>query len=273
MNRYAFKAGILPLLALAWAAPAGAAMFWQPIPSSHGNIQHNRMAAKQLNLHDGYSADVRFMHADLEVQTLSLDDDKITLHPTGKNNYHVLTAHRTRGKLHETAIRYLFLHGKPTGHSPSELTAAGKAQLEIVPSPLPREHWHYQGSKQALFRILFRGQPLTDHAVTITSGNGTAMRATTDAEGVIQLTVPDDFAAIKPGRMHNPPAEWQLTVQHNYNGQQYQTTLTAPYYVNPHHWQTLSWGVAATGGAMIPALFMLIRRQKNRANTNKKRGE
>ncbi|MDQ6997955.1 MAG: hypothetical protein Q9M17_04505 [Mariprofundus sp.] len=263
------KAGLLSILALVWVAPAGAAMHWKPEPASNSGMQHDRMAAKHFMLHNGDNASVRFMHADLEVQNVLLENGQLALKPTGKNNYHVLVAKREHGNVHETAIRYLFLHGKPTGHSPSELTAASKAELEIVPSPLPREHWHYQGNQQAHFQILFQGKPLVGHAVAIETSHGAVMQATTDAQGMFQITVPDDFTLIKKGRMHNPPAEWRITVQHEQDGQQYSTILTAPYYVDPNHWQPLSWGLMAVGVAMLLALFVLIRRQK-KVSSNKR---
>ncbi len=247
-------------------------MFWQPMPHQHSGMQHDRLAAKHVALHDGDGASVRLIHADLKAQDMALKNGKLDFKPTGKNNYHVLVAKRGHGNQHETAIRYLFLHGKPTGHSPSELTAVSKAELDIVPAPLPREHWHYQGNQQAHFQILFQGKPLADHVVTIHTSHATSMQAITDAQGMIQVTVPDDFTAIKPGRMHNPPAEWQLTVQQMQNGQQYRTTLTSPYNVDANHWQSLSWGVTTAGGGMLLGLVMLIRRQKKAPINNRGRG-
>ena len=247
-------------------------MFWQPAVHEHGGMQHDRMAAKQVVLHDGDGANVRFMHADLKVQDMVLDNGKLSFKPTGKNNYHVLIASRNHDHVHETAIRYLFLHGKPTGHSPSELTSINKAALEIVPSPLPREHWHYQANQQAHFQILFQGKPLVEHVVSIHTNHGTTMQATSDAQGMIQVTVPDDFTAIKPGRMHNPAAEWQFTAQHIQNGQQYRTTLTAPYYVDVNHWQSLSWGMTTAGGGMLIGMIMLVHRQRRKKVSGIKRG-
>jgi len=247
-------------------------MFWQPIPSQHSGMHHDRMAAKHFVLHNGDGAGVRVLHPDLQEQVLELKHGQLSFKATGKNNYHALIASRDQNHVHETAIRYLFLHGKPTGHSPSELTAASKAVLDIVPSPLPREHWHYQGNQQVRFQILFQGKPLAGHAVSIHTSHETDMQATTDAQGMIQVTVPDDFTAIKPGRMHTPPAEWQFMVQHMQNGEQYRTTLTAPYYVDANHWQLLSWGGLTAAGGMLLGIIMLVRRQSRKKSSGIKKG-
>ena len=267
-----FRAGLFPFLILAWIPSATATMYWQPSPHQHGSMQHDRMAAKHFVLHGGDGASVRFLHSDLKEKTLKLEHGQLSFKPTGKNNYHALIASRNHDNIHETAIRYLFLHGKPTGHSPSELTSINKSALEIVPSPLPREHWHYQGNQPARFQIRFEGEPLAGHVMSILTSNGTEVQATSDAQGMIQVTVPNDFTAIKPGRMHNPPAEWQFTVQHVQNGELYRTILTAPYYVDARHWQSLSWGMTTTGGGMLLGVIMLVRRQRRKQASDIKRG-
>ena len=249
----------LLLLTLFGIVPAAQAMYWQPAPHKHSG----RMAAKMLHLDDGAGAQAYLMHPDLERQSLGTIDQQgdLKFKPSGKENYHALVAVREQEKLTEVAIRYLFLHGKPTGNSPSELTHSDKAELEIVPNPLPREHWRYASNQKVEFVVRFRGQPLANFPVKVNTSNGSSLEFRTDREGLLRVRVPDDFKVVKAGRRNNPPAEWRIAVEHENDGFRFRTVLSADYHADPNHWQPLSWGLIAMAGGIIFTGALTFRRR------------
>lgn len=236
------------------------AMQWQPAPHRHDG----RMAAKMMVLDQGAGAESYLLHPDLEKQPLGAVDQHgvLKFRPSGKENYHALLAVRESGTLTEVAIRYLFLHGKPTGNSPSELTHSDKAELEIVPNPLPREHWRYASNQNVEFLVRFRGRPLGNFPVSVATSNGSQMDARTDANGRLRIEVPDDFAVVKAGRRNNPPAEWRIEVSHEDAGGRFKTVFSAAYHADPSHWQPLSWGLAAVAGGMLFSGVINLRRRR-----------
>ncbi|KAA3626052.1 MAG: hypothetical protein DWQ09_17605 [Proteobacteria bacterium] len=228
--------------------------------SSHG--RHRR--PETLNLHGSAGAQLSMWRSDLQRVELKADNDALVVRPTGVDNYHAVVAERTQGNLHESAIRYLYLNGKPAGRSPAELVAIDKLPLEIVPAPLVREHQRYLSDRIANYQLHYRGQPLANTPVRLETSNGTQADLTTDGEGRIELRLPEDFTHIEIGRRNNPPADFVLRARHTENGKEYRTSLSAPYYVNPQHWQSNSAGLAAalSGFAVGLGILGLTRRRE-----------
>lgn len=239
----------LILLLSALLSPAQAALTWQPAPAGDG---HPR--AKALLLKDGEGARVRLILPSLTEKTLEIEDRPLVLRGTGMDNYHALVASRSTGPLHETAIRYVYLHGKPSGHSPSALTAAHKARLEIRPDPLPREHWRYQANHPAAWQLLFDGRPLAEAEVMLATSQGSRLALNTDARGRLRTALPDDFAETKPGRRGNRPAEFVLEARHQAGEETFITRLSAAYSVDDGHWKPTSAGAAVLGGGLLLGL-------------------
>lgn len=238
------------LLVLAiWLSPAQAALIWEPAPSGD---DHGRGTG--LLLADGQGAEARLILPDLSEREVALEEGSLTLSGTGMDNYHALVATRDDGDVHETAIRYVYLHGKPSGHSPSELTTADKARLEIRPDPLPREHQRYQANHQAAWRLLFDGRPLTEAAVTLSTSHGSRLERETDARGRLQVELPDDFPETHPGRRANRPAEFVLQVRHQEDGGTFVTRYSAAYFVDDGHWKPTWAGFAVLGGGLFLGL-------------------
>ena len=243
------------------AAPA-AAMHWQPAPKKPG-MHQNRMAAKEFVLTQPDGAVLSILHPDLvSTKLVSSEHGRVKVKSTGKDNYHALIASRQAGNSTETAIRYVYMRGKPSGHSPSELVASSKSELEIVPAPFPREHSRYQSNDQRFFRLLFKGEPLAGHNVNVETSFGTTFYANSDETGLLNITIPDDFTNVKTGRRNNPAAEWRITAVHNQGVHSYLTVVSAPYSVNPSHWQPLSWGLLTVAGGMLVTGMMSVRRRK-----------
>ena len=243
------------------AAPA-AAMHWQPAPKKPG-MQQNRMAAKEFILTESDGAVLKVLHPDLVSSDLIAGENgKVSVKLTGKGSYHALIASKKAGNSSETAIRYVSLRGKRHGHSPSELMASAKSELEIVPAPFPREHSRYQSNQQRKFKLLFKGKPLAGHNVHVETSFGTTFYANSDETGLLNLTIPDDFTDLKVGRRNNPAAEWRITAVHNQGGHSYRTVFSAAYSADPSHWQPLSWGLFIVAGSMLVTGIMSVRRRK-----------
>jgi len=244
---------------------------WNPKPASSGHDGHSRGGPVTLYLDDGEGAELKLWSSTLQQLSLEQSSDmgKVVLPKTGVDNYHALLAIRSSEQLVETAIRYKYMRGKPSGHSPSELTATAKSALEIVPRPLPREHWRYTGNRPANFTITYNGMPLKDAWVGLTTRNGTTLEATSDAQGEVSFRVPDDFTRVVPGRNNNPEGEFIVRTGHVDDGRLYRTNLTANYRVDPAHWQSNGVALFMLGSGFAAGL-LITRRRSTTSSKGKK---
>lgn len=249
---------VFALLAMACAAPAWTApSAADPQPADRpaagrahqGHGTHTARRAKRIPLENAEGADVTLWKPDLSTAPLTARDGKVDLNPTGLDSYHAVVAERERAGVTETVIRYEYLNGRRTGRSPAELTAAVKADFEIVPDPLPREHARYLTANPAAFLVRYRGAPLAGAAVTLDTSHGSALEGVTGADGRVRFRLPDDFPEVKPGRANNAAAELRVGSTHRAGDRTYRTVLTAAYHVDPAHWQSFEGGllIAAAG--------------------------
>lgn len=232
---------------LAWAAPSSTE---DKKPSDRpAHSTHQGRGMKQVVLENAEGAAITLWKPDLTTAPLAAEHGHISLRPTGMDNYHAIVAEQDWGKSKEVLIRYEYMQGKPSGRSPSELTAAVKTDFEIVPDPLPREHSRYMTGRPASFLVRYRGEPLSGIPVTLTTSNGSTVQAATNADGLVRFELPDDFPVVKPGRANNRPAEMQVGSEHQADNHSYSTVLSAQYYVNPQYWQSFEVGllIAAIG--------------------------
>ncbi len=216
-------------------------------PGGHGG--HNPRRGKTVFLQDHAGAKLWMITPTLEERPLALDDEqgKLKIPATGMVSYHALLATRQEEGLHESSLRYVYLRGKPTGRSPAELMANNKLPLEIVPDPMAREHGRFYGQEEKSFIVRYKGKPLSNAWVGLVSSNGSNLEANTDAEGRVSFVLPDDFKNVRTGRSNNKPGDFLLRTGHVDEGVLYRTNFSAPYSVNPSHWQSSSVG-----------LFMLV---------------
>ncbi|MDD3448339.1 MAG: hypothetical protein PHF72_04835 [Gammaproteobacteria bacterium] len=233
--------------------------------AGHGGGRRGTM----LVLANADGAQVTYWKPDLTRQSLELGMmGHLALPGTGMDNYHAVVAERDWGNLKETFIRYVYAFGKPSGHSPAELAAAVKTELEVVPDPIPREHYRYMADDRWSFLVRYQGRPLAGSQVLLSTSNGSLLEGLTDAAGRVTFRLPDDFAEVEAGRVNNPPAELGVIARHQEGGREWVTTLTAPYHADPAHWQSLSAGVAIAGFGFLVGGMAGFRR----GNDNKKRG-
>lgn len=156
-------------------------------------------------------------------------------------------------------IRYEYQNGRPTSHSSRELLAAAKTELEIVPDPVPREHYRYQANKRWGFLVRFRGDPVVGAAVLLTTEHGSRLEGSTDSEGRVSFVLPDDFPEVHPGRDANAPAEMTLYVDRGAAPKRYRTRLNAAYHADPGHWRSLPWGVGVVALGLLAGLAGTLR--------------
>ncbi len=218
--------------------------------SPHATMQHRRgPRSVVLNIDD--DAKATLWKPDLSTVPIRVVGRKVTLPSTGMDNYHALVASRHNGRKTEVAIRYEYLRGKPSGHSPRELLAATKSALEIVPDPIPREHYHYFSGQTWDFIVRFRGKPLPGTEIHLKTSNGSRLKAVSDDEGRVSLRLPDDFQDAREGIRDRRSAEFELLVSHEENGHEYQTILNADYRVNPKLWRSHGLGIVVTGAGLL----------------------
>ena len=248
-----------------------AVMKWQPAPMKHHKgMDHSRMAAKSFQLTEHHDAKVFFWKPDLKSKLLPLDNDQVKVKPTGMDNYHALVAKRRSNNLTEVAIRYPYMRGKPSGFSPKRLTGGVKASYEIMPAPLPREHRRYNAAKDAVFVLRYEGQPVKNTAAILTTANGTTLKATSDRNGAIRFTLPDDFSETKPGRRNNKPAEFVVFSEYSNKDRIYKTSFSAPYHVDPSHWRSTQLGTAVLVFGFLSGV-VITRRNRKTSNNDKGR--
>lgn len=135
-------------------------------------------------------------------ETVPVQDGAFTVAAGKVGNYHWLQAGETSqlGVVTASTAHYF---ANP-GPAPTAMLHLAKAELEIVPQPLPREHWRYRAGETWAFLVRFRGQPLADMGVRLETSGGTQQVFRTDAEGVVRVRFPADVAepAARGGHDH-----------------------------------------------------------------------
>lgn len=226
--------------------------------AGHGGHGHRR--APEVHLRSGEGSAVRLWTPELEEREIEPEEaERILIKPTGLNSYHALVAIREDGGATEVAMRYFYFNGKPATKTPSALVAAEKAVLEIVPDPLPREHWRYLSGEPVRFLIRYRGTPLGEQTVSLYTSNGTLLEGRTDGEGRWEVVLPDDFVDVRTGRSHNRPGDFVVRTALVSEGHTYRTTLNASYSVNPSHWQSTGLGGLVLAAGFLTGLIVLRR--------------
>ncbi len=239
--------------------------------NQHAGHGQSRNREKSFYLADNQSAIVKYIDPSLQTLSLTAEDksNQYILPKTGMDNYHALVAERSTDTSHESSLRYAYLRGKPSGFSPGDLITQHKLPLEIVPEPMIREHWRFYTNNSHLFKILFNEKPLADTWVTFQTSNGSTLDSKTDMDGKVIFTLPDDFKEIKPGRRANKPAEFVLRTVHIDKTITYKTNFSAPYSVNPSHWQSNAGGILALSIGFISGI-VIMRRHNQKVNITQK---
>jgi hypothetical protein len=89
------------------------------------------------------------------------------------------------------------------GPAPTAMLHLAKADLEIVPEPLPREHWRYRVGETWEFLVRFQGEPVKGMGVRLETSGGSQQVFKTDDRGIVRVAFPADVADVAPGGAHD----------------------------------------------------------------------
>lgn len=262
----------LALILALYHSAAHADLFWQPTrlasssadsaQSTHHSAGKKRKRQKTFALKNKDPQGqliVELVHSDLARKGIELYGEVAHIRPTGKNNYHVLVAKEETPGVEKLAVRYLYFNGRPVDTSPSDLLAIPLATLQIIPEPLPREHWKYESLKSYTFRVVFNGQPLPDQPVLASTDAGSSQILHTDSEGFLELMVPDDFKTIVPKKRATPPGEFRLFTTYQHESKTFEASISSDYQANAAYWKNKSLGATVIAMGLF-AGFALSRR-------------
>ena len=139
---------------------------------------------------------------------LPLDMAGARLDKPAAGGFHWLYAREEQaGKVRVASTVYYF--SERGGQNPTAMFMQQKHELEIIPQPYPREHSRYRANEGWKFLVRFNGKPLANQKVNLETKNGTKVELVSDAQGVINAHMPDDFkpeAEQKNADGHRPRA-------------------------------------------------------------------
>lgn len=191
--------------------------------------------------------------------------------------FQVLTAREEQADAVRVAST-VYYFGERGAKNPTAMFMQQKNELEIIPQPFPREHSRYRANEDWKFLVRFNGQPLANRKVNLETSNGSKSELLTDAQGVLNLHVPDDFKPVeekKPAGAHDHGvrrgADFVLAAEHVDGGKTYLTAFNGSYGPDAFEGRNLALGLGFTLLGMLGAVPLLRQRkdeQKNEDATN-----
>ncbi|MES9969788.1 MAG: hypothetical protein ABW092_07110 [Candidatus Thiodiazotropha sp.] len=217
---------------------------------------HHHRGEKRINLENADGATITLWKPDLSTQPLSLEHGGITIPMTGMDNYHAIVAEKDWGDHKETVIRYEYRFGPPSKQSPSLLAGEQKTEFEIVPDPIPREHYRYHTQQTWDFLVRFNGGPVQDHEISLQTTNGTQLSTTSDPNGRVRFQIPDDFPDLVEGERDRRTGQFTISGEYHQDEKRFTTQLNADYRINPAHWQSTRLGLLVVGIGFLAGGFL-----------------
>lgn len=94
------------------------------------------------------------------------------------------------------------------GPAPRDMLKKARPGFEIAPAVLPREHGHYRENETWAFQVRNDGLPVSDKTVVLETSNGTKSEFTTDENGLVHVTFPQDTPDIPKDQWNHgrPPS-------------------------------------------------------------------
>lgn len=200
-------------------------------------------------------------HRQLPMELAGAKLDKPT---TG--GFHLLTAREEQGDAVRVAST-VYYFGERGAENPTAMFMQQKNELEIIPQPHPREHSRYRANERWKFLLRFNGQPLANHKVQLATSNGSHTELLSNAAGVVEVAIPDDFKPVAEsqaagGHDHGMRrgADLVLAAEHVADGKTYLTAFNSSYGPDAFDQRSLALGLGFTLLGMIGAAPLL--RQK-----------
>lgn len=177
--------------------------------------------------------------------------------------YHWVTAREDRA--HETRIANTLVHFASPAPPPRDMLSSSKAELEISPLKLPREHGQYRSGESWPFQVRLEGKPLAETAVYLATSQGTRRHLITDAAGRFDVVIPDDFAEHEETpdtrHGHRKMASFVLGTMTQSQGRKIISGFNYSYTPGPYADKNLSLGLGVLFLGMFTAAFLLLRKK------------
>ncbi len=194
----------------------------------------------------------------------ALEDGSFALQTGGKNqgNYHWITASDAQGLKFASTVHYF----SSPGPAPRQMLKQTKSPLEIRPLDLPREHNRYRANESWDFMVLAEGKPLADADVLLQTSNQTSVTLTSDADGIVSVKFPDDFASFAEKHAHHnmghaahgrKSAQFVLSLTHDNKVSAFNYSYAEDAFTNK---LVLPAVGLAFSGSLITGLFLFRRR-------------
>jgi hypothetical protein len=215
----------LSLLSLLLALSAQASVDWTSAPllkmeRVKGGDRRSQSKFRPVNLTTEQI--VEFPPAKGESTPNPLDavgDGSYQINTRGVGNYHWLKAQAVDAQRFASTVKYF----SNPGPSPRRMLAQDKTRLEIRPIDLPREHNRYHANESWDFQVMLDGKPVANTTVIMDTSKGSKLQATTNEQGIANLTFPDDFNKNPDPHAHHrgghgghrrPSAEFAVWTEH-----------------------------------------------------------
>lgn len=157
--------------------------------------------------------------------------------------------------------------------NPTAMFLQQKSALEIIPERFPREHSRYRANEVWKFVVRYQGKALANQKVHLETQNGTKQALVSDANGIVDVALPDDFAHAPPPKESAPhmhgrkSAEFVLATEHVDGGKTYLTTFNQSYGPDAFDQRSLALGLGFMALGMLGAMPLLRNRTKPKSAT------
>lgn len=158
-------------------------------------------------------------------------DGKFAVSAQGMGNYYwIAVRNETPEQVTSAATVKYFAN---PGAAPTQMLGLAKSELEIVPQPLPREHWQYRENERWHFLVRYQRRPFPGAKVHLETAAGSRADVVADASGLVQVTFPADLPKRDNGHAGGhgmaPGGKFVLAVMHRDGSRRYLSTLNYTY--------------------------------------------
>ncbi|MGN7611928.1 hypothetical protein ACQZV8_07560 [Magnetococcales bacterium HHB-1] len=230
---------------------------------SHKNLRLLHLQAEQIAV---FSSVMEKQNNNALSWNIPKKNQIFTMKP-GKSagGYHWLSAVEER--LDQVRLASTMVYFSRPAPAPTAMLTQRKSLLEIIPTPMPREHSHYRAGEIWSFLIRFHGKPLANKSLQFQSEQGMNFSVQSDSQGVARVTFPEEFIIKKspiPQKGHHyhrrPQADFVLTVTHQADGKTYLTSFNHHYRPGAWFHKSLIPGVGFLFAGMLIATPLLRKR-------------
>ena len=166
------------------------------------------------------------------------------------------------------SIASTMLYFSNPGPAPRAMLRQDKAELEIRPQRLPREHQHYRAKETWPFQLLYQGKPLAEAEVAFESRNGSSTVYQTNQDGLFDVSFPADFPALDEkaskhaGHHGRRKSDFILSTELHQDGRHLVSAFNYHYTPDAYADKDLTLGIGMAMLGMFAATPLLRNRKK-----------